>query len=204
MEHLLVWARAHWFDLVETLGIIGGLGTTSLTLFFERKSRRLGDYLTLAGQHRELWSDAHRQPDLARIFHSEVDLIARPISPQEQEFLNLVIVHFHTGWLMAREKIVLTLDLLALDAKAFFQLPIPREVWIATRHFRDPKFAAFVEKAAKIPPPTCPTRKLPSPARGAKVLFGWFWSKNVYFLGTFKPQTIQEPLELDCFPSKEP
>ena len=205
MEHFLAWGRAHWFDLIQTLGIIGGLSATSLTLFWERKSRRLGDYLTLAGQHRELWSDAHRQPSLARIFHPEVDLVAQPISPQEQEFLNLVIVHFHTGWLLAREKVVLTLELLALDAKAFFQLPIPRGVWIATRHFRDPKFSAFIEKAAKIPHRTTRrTRKLSSPARGAKVLFGWFWSKNVYFLGSCRSQMLKEPLELASPPPTEP
>ena len=67
--------------------------------------------------------------------------------------MNLAILHFHTGWLLAREKVVLSLDLLAADAKNFFQLPIPRKVWKMNRHFQEPKFVKFIAKAAGIPPP---------------------------------------------------
>lgn len=111
------------------------------------------DYLTLAGHHRELWSDANRRPELNRIFLTEVDLIARPISVMEEEFLNLVIVHFNSGWLMARDDGLIKAKSLAADAHAFFSLPIPRTVWERTIHFRDPEFVQFIEQALapKIP-----------------------------------------------------
>jgi len=63
----------------------------------------------------------------------------------EQEFLNLVIIHFHTGWQLAKEETVVTLKTLKADARNFFNLPIPKSVWKQTRHTRDPKFVKFIE-----------------------------------------------------------
>ncbi len=147
MAAYLHWLNRHWFDLVQTLGILAGISVTSLALRRETRARKLSDYLTLAGHHRELWSDAHRRPELSRIFQREVDLIADPISVTEEEFLNLVIVHFGTGWLMARDNGLVKLKPLAADARAFFSLPIPNAVWERTTHFRDPEFVAFVRAA---------------------------------------------------------
>jgi len=152
MGNFVTWSESHWFSLVQTTGILGSLGATFWSLLRDRKARRIGNYLTLAGHHRDLWRDAHRQPELERILRTDVDLVGKPITHQEQEFLNLVIVHFHTGWVLAREKIVLSLDLLAADAKDFFQRPLPRAVWKMNRAFQEPKFVSFIEKAAQIDP----------------------------------------------------
>lgn len=153
MGNFTPWAEQNWFPLVQTLGILGSLIATYIALIRDRKAWKLGNYLTLAGHHRDLWRDAHSNPALDRILTTEADLIAKPITPQEQEFLNLVIVHFHTGWIVAREKVYLPLELLAADAKAFFQLPLPREVWKRNRTFQDPQFARFIEKAAQLTSP---------------------------------------------------
>lgn len=152
MAAFLSWLDQHWFNLVQTLGIVGGLGLTFASLRRDHRGRKMGDYLTLVGHHRELWSDAHRRPELARIFQAEVDLLAAPISVMEEEFLNLVIVHFSTGWLRARDGSYLDLPLLAADARAFFSLPIPRVVWQRTTHFRDPQFVTFIEEALAAKP----------------------------------------------------
>ena len=31
----------------------------------------------------------------------DIDLLLAPITHEEEEFLNLVIVHYHTGWMLA-------------------------------------------------------------------------------------------------------
>ena len=81
------------------------------------------------------------------VIAAEVDFLASPISLAEEEFLNVVIVHFQTSWLLAREGAMLTLDVLVADVRWFFSLPLPRAVWQQTREFRDPLFVEFVENA---------------------------------------------------------
>jgi hypothetical protein len=147
VEAVLSWLDQNWFGVVQTLGIVGSIWLAIATLRRDARARRVADHLTLAGQHRELWSDVHRRPELARILHTEVDLVAHSVSVAEEEFLNLVIVHFNTGWLLAKENAILTLDVLATDARSFFALPIPRTVWDSTKHARDPEFVHFIQNA---------------------------------------------------------
>ena len=147
MGTFTAWLDQDWFNLVQTVGIVASSLLATVTLRRETRARRLGDYLTVIQQHRELWSEAHRRPDLARLFQPEMDLIAAPMTVAEGEYLNLVIDHFHTGWLLVNDRVVLKAQVLAADARAFFSLPLPRRVWEATRHQRDPQFVRFIEEA---------------------------------------------------------
>jgi hypothetical protein len=146
----LFWLNQNWFSLIQTFGILGSIWLTIASLRRETRARKLGDYLTLAGQHRELWSEAHRRPDLARIFQTELDLVAQPISVAEEEFLRLVIVHFSSGWLLARNDFVISLEVIAADVRAFFSLPLPRAIFERAKVSTDPAFVAFVEEALHI------------------------------------------------------
>ena len=67
-------------------------------------ARKVSDLLTLTAQHRELWNEVYRRPELSRIFATAADLVANPVSVAEERFLNEVIVHFNTGWHLARRK----------------------------------------------------------------------------------------------------
>src|SRR5437867_82228 len=109
----------------------------------DARARRIGDFLTLTGHHREFWMEIQREPGLGRILQSDVDLIAHPISSNEEEFLNLVCVHFQSGWELAKRGSMVRLDVLASDAKWLFSLPIPRAVWQKSRSFRDGDFVKF-------------------------------------------------------------
>lgn len=139
------WLDQNWFTLIQSIGIIGSLWLTGATLRRESRARRVGDLLALTGHHRELWAEVHRRPELGRILQSEVDLVSTPISIAEEEFLNLVFVHFQTGTLLAKEGSGLGLDALAADAKKFFALPIPQAVWMLTKAQRDPAFVDFID-----------------------------------------------------------
>jgi len=143
------WLAGNWFNFIQTLGIMGGFVVAVVTMRRETRSRQFGDYLTVIQQHRELWGEAHRRSDLSRLFHLDVDLVATPVTVAEEEYLNLVIDHFHTGWLLARSGVVLRMDVLEADARAFFRLPLPRRAWEMTRGRRNPHFVRFVEEALK-------------------------------------------------------
>jgi hypothetical protein len=143
------WLDQNWFTLVQTLGIIGSVCLTAAALRRDARARKVGDYLALAAHHRELWSEVPRNAELVRVLQPEIDLVASPLSPAETEFLNLVIVHFQSGWLLAQGGGLITLNVLANDANSFFALPLPRVVWEETRHMRDPKFVSFIEQAVK-------------------------------------------------------
>lgn len=151
MREAIAWLNGNWFSLVQSLGIIASILLTTTTMRRDRKSRRIGDYLALTSEHRELWGDLNRRRELARVVSPEVDLLAEPLSTAEEEFLLLVIVHFHTGWLLARQGSLVDIQVLARDAGAFFRLPLPRLVWNRTRSVRDPLFVAFVDAACARP-----------------------------------------------------
>jgi hypothetical protein len=145
----LLWFKENWSSLLQGVGIIAGLFFTAISIRRDTRSRRVSDLLTLTEQHRNLWNEVHERDGLRRIYDAEVDFLAHPITDIEEEFLNRVIVHFSTGWLLAREGSLLTLETLAEDVRWFFNLPIPKRVWEATKEGRDRKFIKFVETALK-------------------------------------------------------
>ena len=154
MGNFTVWLDQNWFNLAQTLGIVGSVLLATVAFCRETKARRIANFLTLAQQHRELWSETHRRPELARIVKQEVDLVASPLSVAEEEFLNLVIVHFQTGWLLANESAFAFLEAqeLAADLGAFLSLPLARALWQRTKAFRNPRFVEFVERECSLKP----------------------------------------------------
>lgn len=140
-----LWLKDNWFIYLQSLGIAGSLIFTALSLRRDTKARTISDFLAVTELHRELWSEVHRRPDLARVLLKEADLIRQPASPAEQEFLNTVFVHFYTGWLLSRHSVMATEAALAVDVKDFFSRPLPRQVWNETKSARDPRFCAYVE-----------------------------------------------------------
>lgn len=145
---LPVWLNQNWFPLLQSVGIILGLLFTAITIRRDTKTRRTTDLLTLVEQHRQLWSELHRRPDLRRVRTKEVDLLSAPLTSAEEEFLNLVFVHFYTNWLMAKggARSLVPIEAFAADVRGFFSLALPKAVWESTRDGRDPKFVQFVER----------------------------------------------------------
>jgi hypothetical protein len=133
MVGFLSWVDSN-FTVIQTVGIIGSILLGIAAANRESKEKAASNLLVIEAQH------------LARIFRLDADL-SQPISIAEEEFLRLVISHFQTIWLIARNGGLLTLKELALDAQDFFALPLPRAVWEKTKAFRNPKFVRFVERA---------------------------------------------------------
>jgi len=143
------WIQQNWFALLQCLGIVGGLVFTGISVRQAANARRAGDHLNLLELHRDLWSKIQERPELARVLEPEVDLVAAPITKAEEEFLNLVIVHFNTGWQLARVGTFVTTGELAKDVRSFFSLPVPSRVWHQTKNARDPSFCEFIERCLR-------------------------------------------------------
>lgn len=149
MGAVLAWIEENWFSLAQSAGIIGGICFAAVGLHRDARARRISALLSQAEQHRELWAEAHRRPELGRVVQPVVDLVAAPLSVAEREFVNVAMVHFHTSWLLSRGGSLLTPDVLTSDARWFFDLPVPRAVWEETKHLRDARFVRFVEGALR-------------------------------------------------------
>jgi hypothetical protein len=141
-----LWLTRNWFAVFQAIGIAGGLLFTALSIRRETNHRRLSDLLSLSEHHRVLWSELQHKPELLRILDWKVDLIGSPVKAQEAQFLNLVFVHFETGWRLAKKRGLPSLKTLTNDVADFFARPIPRMVWENTKSARDPGFVEFVDK----------------------------------------------------------
>lgn len=139
------WIGDNWFSLVQSGGIVAGMGFTAWSLRRDSRERRTATRLGLAQHHRELWAEVHRRPDLGRLLNDDVDLVAHPITAAEDEFLNVVIYHFQTCWELGRSDGLLSLQTLELDARDFFGHPIPNAVWRSSKNRRDPGFVGFID-----------------------------------------------------------
>lgn len=166
MGFLISWFSSHWHFLVESLGIIGSLIFTGVTVRRDLEARRVTEHLTLSGQHRRLWGQLHRRRGLNRVLEADRDLVQEPVTREEQLFLELAFVHFHTGWLICREDGSLTpVRVLALDAGHFFTLPAPSAVWAMARQSYQPEFVTFIAEAVaqcRDPQSTMPSSALRS------------------------------------------
>lgn len=155
MVSLVLWLNDNWFSFLQSVGIGGSLLFTAVTLRKDLQAKRVREYLILAGQHRRLWGQLHRRPKLARLLDPDRDLATRPVTHEEGLFLELAFVHFHTGWLLAREGSLTPMSVLATDAGHFFRLPVPAYVWERTKSVLEPEFVTFVDDAVRMDAAKC-------------------------------------------------
>lgn len=150
MATMASWLGENWFSLFQTFGIIGGLIFTSATIREDHKTRQFANILALAERHRELWKEAVDRPDLSRVFDPKANLSVGATMPEE-EFLNLVFIHFELGWRLARSIGADEVRAQWHDIRKFFSLPLPFSVWEHTKSSRNQGFVRFVESALELP-----------------------------------------------------
>ena len=147
MGALSSWVEGNWFSLVQTVGIMGTLWMAATAARRDAKAREIENLLKIAEHHRELWNEARQRPALERIFRQDADVLSKPATVAEEEFLNLAIVHFQTGWRLAKSGGVTTISEWVADTRDFFSLPLPRAIWEKTKSSRNRRFVRFVERA---------------------------------------------------------
>lgn len=144
---LLNLIREHWFDVLQTAGIVGGLFFTGISLRTDAKAKRLQSLFTITKHHREIWSEFYERPELSRILDPKADLATKPVTNEERLFVNFLIFHLNNSYQAINDGLYRQPEGLKKDIASFFTLPIPKAVWATARDSQDRKFAAFVEKA---------------------------------------------------------
>jgi hypothetical protein len=149
MGALSSWMDGNWFNVIQTVGIIGSLWLATGAANRDARAKEIENLLSLSDHHRELWHAIPQRKDLERVLQTDADVLLTPATVAETEFLNLVIVHFQTGWWIARAGGMTTLNEMKVDVGGFFSLPLPRAIWEKTKKLRNQRFVSFVEKAMK-------------------------------------------------------
>jgi hypothetical protein len=149
MGDMTQWFTENWFDLFSSLGIIGGLWFTAVSLHSETKTRRIANLLAITANHREVWKEFTRNPELAHVIDPTVDVAKQPVTPAEESFLNLVISHTSSVYEALKDELLTKQEGLRRDVGSFFSLPIPKTVWQKTKPLQNLDFAAFVESCLK-------------------------------------------------------
>jgi hypothetical protein len=147
MGALSSWLNGNWFNVIQTVGIIGSLWLATGAANRDARAKEIINLLSLSEHHRDLWREVPQRKDLKRVFQADANVRLTPPTVAETEFLNLVIVHFQTGWWIARAGGMTTLNEMRSDIRDFFTLPLPRAVWLKTKEFRNRQFVKFVERA---------------------------------------------------------
>ena len=139
------WLEQHWLDLLQSLGIIGGLLLTTVSLRADSRVRKVANLLTITAHHREIWTRLYDRPGLARILAARVDLEQAPVTNEEELFVLLVVLHLSSAQEAIKQGMFSIPDGLREDVGRFFALPIPRAVWQRIKSLQDVDFVAFVE-----------------------------------------------------------
>jgi hypothetical protein len=145
----LPWVAEHWFELLQTVGIIGGLVFTAYTVRKDDSERQIANLLAIKQQHREIWKELYDRPKLFRVLKKDVDLSAEPVTDEEGLFVKLLFLHLDAVHRSKQAGMFVEIQGLSKDIREFLALPIPREVWNRLEPFQDKEFIAFVEAASK-------------------------------------------------------
>jgi hypothetical protein len=143
------WVLQHWFDLMETIGVVGGLCFTYTSLRSDTKTRQIANLLTITANHREIWKDFLENPKLARVRNPAADISKQPITDDERVFVTMVIQHLNSVYYAISDQLMIKYGGLRQDIEEFLSLPIPRSVWGEIKQFQNDDFVKFVENAIK-------------------------------------------------------
>ena len=141
----LRWMADNWVTALNAVGVVGGLLFTAFSLHSEAKTRRVANLLTITNNHRNIWADFYRNPGLARVLDAAADITKRPVTREEEIFVNLVILHTNSVFYATKDELVVKLEGLRRDVWWFFSLPIPIAVWERAKLVQNDAFVEFVD-----------------------------------------------------------
>jgi len=139
------WLTAHWFDLLQVVGIVGGLFFTGWSIHLSTETERVSNLLKITEQHREIWKMAMDEPKLVRILKAKLNLSDNPVSADEARFVGFLINHLNTSFHSMKAGVLVQTEGLSADIRSFFALPIPQAVWQKSKIYYDTEFVKFVE-----------------------------------------------------------
>jgi hypothetical protein len=142
---ILHWVSDNWFTLLQSVGIVGSLLLTTVALRDDAKTRRVGNLIRVTESHRQIWSELYRLPELARVSDMTVDLVRKPITPAEELFVGLLVLHLNSSYHAMKDGVFIAPAGLRKDIQRFFSRPMAKIVWEKMKPFQDADFVRFVE-----------------------------------------------------------
>lgn len=142
---LLLWLAENWFDFIQSVGIIAGLLLAAATFNQDTRERKTANLIEVTKQHRDIWTELYRRPELRRVLHLELDLRESPPTWDEELFVGLLILHLNGAFHAMRNGVFVRPEGLQKDVQRFFSRPLARAVWDKVKAFQDLEFVSFVE-----------------------------------------------------------
>ena len=143
------WFQEHWFDLFQTIGIIGGLFFSGFAIWRDDQSRKISNLIEINRQYQDIWKELYDRPELSRILDVNTDIKTKPVTEKESLFVNMLILHLDTVYRSTKAGLAVHFEGLQKDIAEFFKLPIPKTVWEQMKGFHNQDFVRFVEVAMK-------------------------------------------------------
>lgn len=147
MKEAVGWLSAHWFDVVQSVGIIGSLLFSIRVVRASNKVQRVANLFQLTQYHREIWSLTFTHPELRNINRSGPEFEAGEISSDERLFVSLLIHHLSSAFEAHKVNAIVPSEGLRRDVVSFFGRPIPRKIWQEVRSYQNEDFVYFVESS---------------------------------------------------------
>jgi hypothetical protein len=144
------WGAQLWIDLLQTVGIVGGLLFTAYATWKDERARRIGNSIAITEQYRQIWKELYERAELSRVLAKDADVEKQPVSVQEELFVKTLVLHLGTVYRAMKHSEFVKLEGLRRDVREFFTLPIPREVWQRVKSFQDKDFVEFVGKCQQM------------------------------------------------------
>jgi hypothetical protein len=145
------WITGHWLDLVQSIGIVGGLLFSAYTTRKDERARRISNSIAINEQYCEIWKELYDRPELSRVLEKGANLEQSPVSHQEELLVTTLILHLSTVYRAMKHGEFVKLEGLQKDVEEFFSLPIPQDVWKKLRPFQDRNFVRFIEETRVVP-----------------------------------------------------
>jgi hypothetical protein len=145
---VLNWFTQHWFDCIETLGVVGSLLFTARIAHKDERAQQISNMFTVNEAYNSIWSRLG-EPALARIRKKEVNLQDHPVTDQEWAFVTMLLLHLDTVRRASQAGLFITLERLPSDVRNFLSLPLPWAVWQNIRTFQNEEFVEFIETVMK-------------------------------------------------------
>lgn len=141
----LHWLLNNWFTVLSAVGVVGGLFFTAFSLRSETKTRKISNLIAMTANHREIWKQLFQRPELARVVDSTADVTKRIITPDEEAFVSMVVIHTSSVYEALKDELLIKQEGLRRDVGLFISLPIPRVIWEKIKLVQNQDFVAFVE-----------------------------------------------------------
>ncbi len=139
------WLSIHWFNLLQTIGIVGGLIYNGYSLRLNARVRRVETLFKVTEQQRSIWLKLVDPAHLKRLLHEHVNLDEHPLTNDEELFVNLLLLHFEAVLEATRSRVFKKPAGMDVDVRAFLSLPIPNAAWNKLKEYRDARTIRYVE-----------------------------------------------------------